>query len=213
MTKKASNLTLIELEQELQARRIAEQEKRDKEKKAYETNRNKKVNRIAHQATRLNKILTTFKQDVDSTFTDMKEQCDAFGDVRKNSQGGFTLTNTDNSFRISRKLDSTPVWNELCDKGVSLIKGFLVSNLKSKDKNLFEILMTFLEKNKKGDMNYPSIMKLLKHEDKFQDKEWQEGCKLLRENFTTDFKKYYFVFSRKNEKGEWENINLNIASI
>jgi hypothetical protein len=56
-------------------------------------------------------------------------------------------------------------------------------------------------------------MKLLKHEDKFEDARWKEGCRLLRENFTTDFKKFYFVFSKKNEDGEWENINLNIASI
>jgi hypothetical protein len=213
MATHTKKLTIEELEKELQARKEQQQQEREKEKKQYETTRNKKVNRIAAQADRLSGILKTFKIDVDTTFNEMKDLCDTYGDIRRNSQGGFTLTNTDNTFRISRKLDSNPIWNELCDKGVSLIKEFLVSNLKTRDKNLFEILMTFLEKNKKGDMNYPSIMKLLKHEDKFEDARWKEGCRLLRENFTTDFKKFYFVFSKKNEDGEWENINLNIASI
>lgn len=213
MATQAKELTIEELEKELKARKEAENAKRDKEKKQYETTRNKKVNRIAAQAERLSGILKTFKSDVDTTFTEMKELCDSFGDIRKTSQGGFTLTNTDNTFRISRKLDNAPVWNELCDKGVSLIKDYMISEMKVKNKTMYEMLMTFLQKNQKGDMNYPNVMKFLKHENKFEDERWKEGCRLLRENFTTDFKKFYFVFSKKNEAGEWENINLNIASI
>lgn len=211
--KELKEMSVEQLERELAARKAEETAQRAKAKQAYEVKRDRVVKRIMSQAMRLNSYMTAFKTDLSTVFDEMKDECDKYGSIRKNSIGGFSLTNSEDNFRITRRLDNTPVWDERCDKGVSLIKEFLVDNIRAKDKKMFDILMTFLQRNKKGDMNYANIMHLLKHEDKFTDERWVEGCKLLRENYTTAFKKYYYVLSTKNAKGEWEPINLNLAAI
>lgn len=209
----AKDLTLEELEKELKERKAAETAKNEKEKKDYITKRDKSVTRVVVQSARIGKLLSKFKTDTETVFEELKELCDKYGAIRTNSKGGFSLTTSDDRYKVVRKIDSKPVWNELCDKGIELITQSLIKNIKVKDKDMYDILMTYLKKNKKGDMNYPMVMKLFEHEDKFKDAEGKEGFRLLRENFKTSFTKYYYMFFVKNDNNEWENINLNIASI
>jgi ribosomal protein L31E len=135
-----------------------------------------------------------------------------YGKIRGNSKGGFTVTNSDDTMRITRRRDTEPAWDERSTKAVQLIKDFLSDTIKKRDVKLYEILIGFLEKNGKGDLEYSSVMNLYSHEDKFEER-WKEGLRLIKQSFSNHFKGYGYEFKFKEEDGKWQNIILNFSSL
>ncbi|NDG53898.1 MAG: DUF3164 family protein, partial [Flavobacteriia bacterium] len=113
-----------------------------------------------------------------------------YGKIRSNSKGGFSVTDKNDTMRVTRRRDTEPVWDERSGKAVELIKEFLGDAIKKRDIKMYEILMSFLERNANGDLEYGRVMDLYKHEDKFDDPRWKEGLKLIKESFSNHLKGY-----------------------
>jgi hypothetical protein len=141
------------------------------------------------------------------------EKLAGYGKIRGNSKGGFSITNSDDTMRITRRRDTEPVWDERSTKAIELIKDFLSDTIKKRDLKLYEILIGFLERNEKGDLEYNRVMDLYKHEDKFDDPRWKEGLRLIKESYSNHLKGFGYEFKIKNESGKWENLLLNFSSL
>lgn len=211
--KPVSEMSTAELEALLKQKKAKEAKKLETEKVEYEKNRDVVVSNAITTAKVLFKELGEFKAYCHIEMEKQAEKLSGYGKIRSNSKGGFTVTNSDDTMRITRRRDTEPSWDERSGKAVELIKSFLGDTIKKKDIDLYEILIGFLQKNVKGDLEYSSVMNLYAHEAKYDDPRWKEGLRLIKESFSNHFKGYGYEFKYKNESGKWGNILLNFSGL
>jgi hypothetical protein len=208
-----SNLSTKEIEALLAKRKSSEASKLEKEKQQYEANRDETIFKIINTAETLFKELGEFKTFCHIEMENQAVKLEGYGKIRSNSKGGFSITNADDTMRVTRRRDTEPVWDERAGKGVELMKEFLGDAIKKRDVKLYEILIGFLERNDKGDLEYARVMELYKHEDKFQDDRWKEGLRLIKEGFSNHLKGFGYEFKTKAADGKWQTLLLNFSSI
>lgn len=207
-------MSVQELEALLKRRKEAESKALERAKKAYEADRDKAVREAIHDAKKVNALLSSFKQKMHEMMEMHGKKLSEYGEIRSNSKGGFSLQSSDGMMRIRRRRDTEPQWDERSQKAIELIRDFLGDTIKKRDSNLFEILMSFLQRNIKGELEYSRVMDLLTHEDKYDDPRWKEGLRLIKESFSSNFKGYGYEFQVKCEKsGKWEAVSLNFSSL
>eukprot|EP01038_Epipyxis_sp_PR26KG_P000918 gene918-1293_t len=134
-----------------------------------------------------------------------------YGKIRGNSKGGFSVSDRNDTMKVTRRRDTEPVWDERSTKAIELIKEFLGDAIKKRDLDMYEILMGFLERNEKGDLEYARVMDLYKHEAKFDDERWKEGLRLIKESFSNHLKGFGYEFKFRNDEGK--SVNMSIAII
>lgn len=212
-TLERKDYTTAELEQMLKDRKKQEAVKAEKEKQAYEEGRDEMIEKIILTARTLFRELGEFKTFCHIEMDKQAVKLSEYGKIRSNSKGGFSVTDKNDTMRVTRRRDTEPVWDERSGKAVELIKEFLGDAIKKRDIKMYEILMSFLERNANGDLEYGRVMDLYKHEDKFDDPRWKEGLKLIKESFSNHLKGYGYEFKVKGEDGKWENLYLNFSSL
>lgn len=205
--------TTAELEQMLAKRKKAEKAQEEKEKATYEKYRDEMVFKVLTTAKALFKELGEFKTYCHIEMDKQAVKLSEYGKLRSNSKGGFSVTDTEDTMRVTRRRDTEPVWDERSGKAVELIKDFLGDAIKKRDVKMYEILMSFLERNAQGELEYNRVMDLYKHEDKFDDPRWKEGLKLIKESFSNHLKGYGYEFKMKGDDGKWQNLYLNFSSL
>lgn len=208
-----NNLSTNELEQILKSRKESEAKQLEKAKLQYEKNRDEKVENMIVTAKCLFRELGEFKQFMHIEMDEQALRLSEYGKIRSNSKGGFSISNADDTMRVKRRRDTEPSWDERSSKAVELIKEFLSDTIKKRDLKLHEILLSFLERNANGDLEYSRVMDLYKHEDKFDDPRWKEGLRLMKESFSNHLKGFGYEFKYKDENGKWHNIVLNFSSL
>ncbi len=213
MSTETQSFTTAELEQMLANRKKAEKAKAEKEKVAYEKGRDEMIFKVITTAKCLFKELQEFKQFCHIEMDNQAVKLSEYGKLRSNSKGSFSVTDTEDTMRVTRRRDTEPVWDERSGKAVELIKDFLGDAIKKRDAEMYEILMSFLERNAQGELEYGRVMDLYAHEDKFDDPRWKEGLKLIKESFSNHFKGYSYEFKVKGEDGKWQNLYLNFSSL
>lgn len=217
MTTDIKNLTAEDrkvLMAELATEQKAEKAKRAKQKKKYEDKRDASIEELMDEAKEFSLALGRFKSKVHATMEQHRETLNEYGGIRSNSQGGFSIFNNDKKLRITRRRDTDPTWDERASKAVELIKEFLLSaGVKKSAGRIHTILMSFIERNNDGDLEYAKVMELLKHEDTFQDPRWVQGLQLIKEGYSITFKRFGYMFQEKNAFGKWVSLDLNFSSI
>ncbi|MGR3790064.1 DUF3164 family protein [Flavobacterium sp. TN-1] len=208
-----SKMSVAELEAFLRKKKDKEVKQLAKEKETYERERDEKAQTMVRTAKAFFKELSEFKQYCHIEMEDQANKLANYGKIRGNSKGGFSISDTNDTVKVTRRRDTEPVWDERSNKAVELIKDFLSDSIKKRDLDMYEILMSFLERNENGDLEYKRVMDLYKHEDKFNDPRWKEGLRLIKESFSNHLKGYGYEFKFKNESGKWENVILNFSSL
>lgn len=209
----STELSTAELEELLATRKKAERAKAEKEKVEYEKGRDEMIQKVIVTAQCLYRELGEFKNFCHIEMDNQAVKLSEYGKLRSNSKGGFSVTDSEDTMRITRRRDTEPVWDERSTKAIELIKEFLGDAIKKRDVKMYEILMSFLERNANGDLEYNRVMDLYKHEDKFEDPRWKEGLRLIKESFSNHLKGYGYEFKVKDESGKWQNLYLNFSSL
>lgn len=208
-----SDLSIAELESFLSQKKVEDAKKREASKKAYEKDKNNLIESLYDEANELALMIERFKNKCHVIMDKQAERLKEYGGIRSNSKGGFSLSHSDGITMVTRRRDTDPSWDERATKAVELIKDFLGDTIKKRDLKLHDILMGFLERNSKGDLEYAKVMDLLQHEDKFDDVRWQTGLQLIKESYSQHFKAYGYEFKRKNNAGKWQTLTLNFSSL
>lgn len=208
-----SKLSVSELEAYLKKKKEKEAKQLAQEKETYERERDENIFKIITTAKTLFKELGEFKQYCHIEMDNQANKLANYGKIRGNSKGGFSVSDRNDTMKVTRRRDTEPVWDERSTKAIELIKEFLGDAIKKRDVKMYEILMSFLERNAKGDLEYSRVMDLYKHEDKFDDPRWKEGLRLIKESFGNHFKGFGYEFKFKDANGKWENILLNFSSL
>jgi len=202
-----------DLEIALAKKKKADNAKREKARKVYETDRDQSVLSMMEKAVILGSKMEEFKGACHTEMDSQSESLKSYGTMNKKSKGGFSITHSSGGMRVTRTRSTQPHWDERSQKAVELIKDFLGDAVKKRDQDLYEILISFIQKNDKGDLEYDKVMHLLSHEDKFADERWSEGLKLIKESYSVHVRGYGYEFKSKDAQGKWQTINMNFSSI
>ncbi len=213
MNTEIESLTTEELKAMVAEREKNELAKKEAEKKAYEHEREMVVINNMAKAKEIAQMLNEFKAHLHLCMEDQQAKLNSYGNINKNSKGGFSITTQDGQLRIRRTRATEPTWDERSTKAIELIKDFLGDTIKKRDKNLYEILISFIARNDKGELEYSRVMDLLQHEAKYQDPRWVEGLKLIKESYAIHFKGYGYDFQIKDEQGKWKRVELNFSAV
>jgi hypothetical protein len=212
MATQVEEMSTEQLEEVLAKRKKKEQAEQEAAKKQYEHDREMLVLSNMAKAKEIAAIIAEFKTHLHNCMEEQQEKLNQYGGINKNSKGGFSITSEDGNFRIRRTRATEPQWDERSTKAIELIKDFLGDTIKKRDKNLYEILISFIARNDKGELEYSRVMGLLQHEARYQDARWVEGLKLIRESYAIHFKGYGYEFQFKNAHGKWERVELNFSA-
>lgn len=208
-----AQLSSSELEDLLAKKKQQEAKEQERQRVAYETERDNDMSELVALALEIETKSQLLKQLTHSKMEKHQEKLNNYGKIRSNSKGGFSLVHTDKTIRIKRRRDTQPTWDERSTKALELIHAFLYDTVKKRDKDVFEMLIGFLVKNKKGDLDYASVMNLLNHETRFDDTRWKEGLRLLKQSYSSYLKGYQYDFEKQNIDGKFEKIELNFSAL
>ena len=208
-----ANYSTQELKEMLAKQQKADRKKREKEERNYIIDRDARIMNLVDKALDLELKLQAFKEECHEVMEIQEESLRTFGKLNKKSKGGFSITHSNGTRRVTRIRRTEPLWSELADKAEILIKEFLADTVKKKDQKLFEILLGFIEKNKEGRLEYRQVMNLVKHEDKYDDPRWLEGLRLIKESFNYRLKGYGYEFKVEDEDHKFRNIEMSFSSI
>lgn len=206
-------LTADQLEQLLAKKRKEEAAEREAKRQAYETSRDDMVQAAVTLAERLSNDLATFKLDVFGRFQQLYILMMAYGDVRRDSRGSFTVKTTDGNLKVEVDHQRIFSFDERAIAAAQLVRDFLADKVKKKDQKTYDLIVDLLEKDKQGNFDPRKIQLLYKHEPRMQDDRFTQACDLFRESYTEDRTAQYIRFYRKDESGKYRPISLNFSSL
>ncbi len=209
----AETLTDDELEALLAKRKKAKEAETKRRREQYEAHRDEAVTTLCQQASALSDRLAFFNQQAYATLEDLGQRLAEYGELRGNSKGGFTVTSNDGRYRISYTYQTISDWDERADKAETLLKEVLGDTVKKRDADLHEVIMSLLERNTKGKLEYGRIARLFKYETKFNDARWTEALRLFKESYQVRGSKFYIEFFERTEHGSYEPIQLNFSRL
>jgi len=208
-----SDFTDAQLEAALAKRKAEKRELQEKERTSYEAQRNQFVARMVERALELERIIGQFKNECHAGMEEQEAKLQAYGKMPSKSKGGFSLTDTDGILRITRTRNTEPRWDERSLKGVEILEQFLADTIKKRSKKAYHMLMKFMKRNENGHLEYNKVMLLLQEENLYDDAEWVEGLRLIKEGYSNHLKAYGYELKTRTAEDGWSTIPLNFSSI
>ena len=212
--KTVDKMTTKELEIYLAERKKEQLAEMNRKRADYEKFVKSNTSQLVRRALKLNKILTSFFLVSTATLEELREKLNEYGAIRSNSKGGFTLKTDDGQYKIVYRYSTMCDWDERAVKAEELLKDFLFDVLKKRDKEMFEMILGLIEKNKEGKLELSRIQTLYAKEALFTDPRWVEAIRLFKESFKPVDSKMRLEFYKRSEISQkWEPITLNISSL
>lgn len=158
-------------------------------------------------------------RNVLDTFLLVRKEMGAFYEVmleygqlsRGDNQGSFQID--DDTFKIEVKSSKKKKFDERADiaaqRLIVFLKSWINKSEGGKANAMYELAMLLLERNRQGDLDYDSISKLYKMEDKFADPEYTEIMNLFRESTVPDGTATHYYFSERTEYGVWKRYEIS----
>lgn len=208
MDNELKNMTAEQLEQLLAQKRREEAEAADQRRKDYEAARADFVNRMAAETRKITEQVRGFYDLVvaeTDTFRDLMQE---YGATRRDNQLGYSVQEGD--FRLEVKCNRIKRFDERADAAaarlIEFLKAWIGGREKGADDPMYQLAMTLLERNRKGDLDYKSISKLYELEGQFSDPEYTAIMQLFKESNIVDGSAINFYFHQRDERGVWHRI-------
>ena len=139
-----------------------------------------------------------------------------YGQLRNADQRNYTIT--DGDFRLQVASNNVKGFDERADMAAERLVAYLKDYMKKSEKGhkdpMYQLAMTLLERNQRGDLDYKSISKLYELEDKFGDQEYKDIMLLFKEsNVVQKTAVNYYFFRRHKETGVWMRIEPSFCRL
>jgi len=206
-TNKLQVLTTEELEAELNKRKQEESNERELKRGQYESLKKTVITDLAPFAEQLSDNLMNFKTKAFADLGTLFELLKDYSKRHNDGKGNFKIE--DANYKIQFKRQGKGDFDERSHQAVKHIIDFLNSKYHG-DQDTKDLIMSLLER-KNGALDIQLVQKLYSMEDRFNDLNWREGIRLLKESYSFNLSKDYISFFKKNERNEWEGINLNFS--
>lgn len=180
---------------------------REKKREAYESLKDETIVELTPLAEELSLSLERFKSKAFTQLATLYELLQDYSNRHKDGKGNFQIENKD--FKILFKRQGKGTFDERSHQAEKHIIDFVNSKFED-DHDTRDLIMSLLER-KKGDLDIQLVQKLYSMEDRFDDENWREGIRLLKESYSYNHSKDYVSFFKKGRNNEWEGINLNFS--
>jgi hypothetical protein len=208
-----NQLSTADLEYLLAEKKKEERQAKLKARETYESGRDILVEQLVARAKVLNDQMRDFKQYAIDQLEAFRETANDYGDIRKNSKGGFSLRHRVTGEMVSLDRNSIPEYDERAASAEGLLKEFLEDKVKKRDLPTYRTIMALMERNKQGDLTPSRIGSLLKVKDNYEDERWRKAMELFEESFRIREISYSVSFFRKDGMQKDQAIVLTFASI
>lgn len=155
-----------------------------------------------------------FKDWLDNTCGAFKEVMAEYGQMKKDDQMNFTLTEDD--FKIEIKCNKVKRFDERADMAASRLMDYLSKYIEGKDEGkddpMYQLAMSLLSRNRQGALDYKSISKLYELENKF-DEEYSEIMNLFRESNVVMATCTNYYFWKQDENGVWLRVEPSFCRL
>ena len=184
-------------------------ESRQAKRDAYEGLRAEFMNRVEEFLMNVTADVKGFKQWLEKESEGFISVMRDYGQLKNADQRNYTIT--DGDFRLQVASNSVKGFDERADMAaerlVAYLKNYMQKSEKGQEDPMYQLAMTLLERNQRGDLDYKSISKLYELEDKFGDQEYKDIMMLFKEsNVVQKTAVNYYFFRRHKERGVWMRI-------
>lgn len=191
-------------------------ESRQAKRDAYEGLRAEFMHRVEEFLVNVTADVKGFKQWLEKESEGFISVMRDYGQIKNVDQRNYTIT--DGDFRLQVASNSVKGFDERADMAaerlVTYLKNYMQKSEKGQEDPMYQLAMTLLERNQRGDLDYKSISKLYELEDKFGDQEYKDIMMLFKEsNVVQKTAVNYYFFRRHKETGVWMRIEPSFCRL
>ena len=151
-------------------------ESRQAKRDAYEGLRAEFMHRVEEFLVNVTADVKGFKQWLEKESEGFISVMRDYGQLKNADQRNYTIT--DGDFRLQVASNSVKGFDERADMAaerlVAYLKNYMQKSEKGQEDPMYQLAMTLLERNQRGDLDYKSISKLYELEDRFGDQEYKD---------------------------------------
>lgn len=191
-------------------------ESRQAKRDAYEGLRAEFMHRVEEFLVNVTADVKGFKQWLEKESEGFISVMRDYGQLKNADQRNYTIT--DGDFRLQVASNSVKGFDERADMAaerlVAYLKNYMQKSEKGQEDPIYQLAMTLLERNQRGDLDYKSISKLYELEDRFGDQEYKDIMTLFKEsNVVQKTAVNYYFFRRHKETGVWMRIEPSFCRL
>ena len=191
-------------------------ESRQAKRDAYESLRAEFMRRVEEFLVNVTADVKGFKQWLEKESEGFISVMRDYGQLKNADQRNYTIT--DGDFRLQVASNSVKGFDERADMAaerlVAYLKNYMQKSEKGQEDPMYQLAMTLLERNQRGDLDYKSISKLYELEDRFGDQEYKDIMTLFKEsNVVQKTAVNYYFFRRHKETGVWMRIEPSFCRL
>lgn len=191
-------------------------ESRQAKRDAYESLRAEFMHRVEEFLVNVTADVKGFKQWLEKESEGFISVMRDYGQLKNADQRNYTIT--DGDFRLQVASNSVKGFDERADMAaerlVAYLKNYMKKSEKGQEDPMYQLAMTLLERNQRGDLDYKSISKLYELEDRFGDQEYKDIMTLFKEsNVVQKTAVNYYFFRRHKETGVWMRIEPSFCRL
>ena len=191
-------------------------ESRQAKRDAYEGLRAEFMHRVEVFLVNVTADVKGFKQWLEKESEGFISVMRDYGQLKNADQRNYTIT--DGDFRLQVASNSVKGFDERADMAaerlVAYLKNYMQKSEKGQEDPMYQLAMTLLERNQRGDLDYKSISKLYELEDRFGDQEYKDIMTLFKEsNVVQKTAVNYYFFRRHKETGVWMRIEPSFCRL
>lgn len=207
LQKPVSELTHEEFQKITAHKREQKRKEKEEKRRVYEQLREETINELGPIAEKISKEMREFKEKSFAQLGSLYELLQDYSNRHRDGKGNFEIKNED--YKILFKKQGKGSFDERSHQAEKHIIDFVNSKFEN-DQDTRDLIMSLLER-KKGNLDIELIQKLYSMENRFDDENWREGIRLLKESYQYNHTKDYISFFKKGENNEWIGINLNFS--
>ena len=213
MTVEMTETERKEFEAYKQQKEEAEKKARiEKEKADYKKTVSELVEELFLRVQQVSKNIGGLKKEVYDTFMTVIDIKKELYNV-KEGQNWHTFINEDMSKRITIGRNVTVGYDDTVNEGIQKVKEFITSLAGDDEKTqmLVNTVLRLLSKDKKGNLKPEKVLELEKLAEDYNNEEFTEGVKIIRDAYKPQYTKQFVKAEYKDERGEWQNVPMNIV--
>lgn len=208
-----ANLSTEQLDELLNKANEIKNNKRQAEQVAYETLRAEFCQDVLSKLGDTTKKVSEFRSWLTTESAAFREVMREYCQLRK---GQRSISIVSDDFKLEIKESTTRTFDERADAAaerlVDYLRAWIVTSGRDTEDAMYQLVMTLLERNRKGDLDKDSIEKLYKQESKF-DEGYKEIMNLFRESRVVERTSLNYYFYRRDEMGVWRKIEPSFCRL
>lgn len=173
-------------------------------------NRDRLVNKLMKQAKAVSDRICNLRESAFDDIENFINETEERYDVKVRTKGGNKiLTDFSNTLKIEIRVAHTIEFDERLNMAKTIIDECIKRWSEGSDDKIKLLIDQAFKVDRKGNLDKDRVLGL--RQLKIKDKEWRKAMGIISDSTKVVGSKQYIKFSRKNEKGVWETVNLDIA--